>query len=343
MTACVLFCIINSNIIPILYRKTANLEKFIYNLLHIPILSYLTHYIIHVHADGLQARGYYARLMNLTQEMYLASGRQKVTIVVHSMGGPVSLHFLTGFPRVTQQWKDTYINAWITLSGAWSGGNEALQFLISGPSNLPSIFMFARYLVDDLLVPIFRTLESAVWMLPRASIWGSTTLVSTPTQTYTASEYQQLFSDVGYSTGYAMYEGILPINPDFPAPNVTTYCFYGVGVNTTEQLTYPKSFSGTSPIGEKPSITFGDGDGTVNVQSSEICLKWRNMPSHQFTTKTFAGVTHDGMVRNAGVLRQIAAIVGAPPPTSLVCGSAVGVYAFTSLILFLAIMVLFSA
>ena len=255
--------------------------------------------------------------MQLVEEMYQDNGQQKVTIVVHSMGGPVSLHFLTGYKKVTQEWKDTHINAWITLSGAWSGGNSILQFLIAGLNRLPSIFMFAHHFVDSLVLPVVRTLESGVWMLPRASIWGNTTLVSTPTQNYTANDYQQLFCDVGYDIGYEMYQKVLSINPNFPAPNVKTYCFYGIGVNTTQHLTFANEFTGSSPVGESSKITFGNGDGTVNVQSSEICLGWKNMPSeYPFTTRTYDGVTHSGMHKDARVLRDIAEIVGAPEPTN---------------------------
>ena len=255
--------------------------------------------------------------MHLVEEMYQDNGQQKVTIVVHSMGGPVSLHFLTGYKNVTQEWKDTHINAWITLSGAWSGGNSALQFLVSGPNSLPSIFTFAHHFVDSLLLPIVRTLQSGVWLLPRASVWGDTTLVSTPTQNYTANDYQQLFCDIGYDIGYEMYERVLSINPNFPAPNVKTYCFYGIGVNTTQSLSFANEFTGSSPVGESLKITFGNGDGTVNVQSSEICLDWKNMPSkYPFTSRTYDGVTHGGMHRNTRVLGDIAEIVGAPEPTN---------------------------
>ena len=53
--------------------------------------------------------------------MHNSSGGEKVTIVIHSMGGIVSLYFLNEV--VTQEWKDQYINAWVTLSRAWSGGS----------------------------------------------------------------------------------------------------------------------------------------------------------------------------------------------------------------------------
>jgi len=49
-------------------------------------------------------------------------------LVVHSMGGIVSLYFLNEV--VSQQWKDRYINAWVTLSAAWSGGNSVIEQII---------------------------------------------------------------------------------------------------------------------------------------------------------------------------------------------------------------------
>ncbi len=39
----------------------------------------------------------------------------KMTLMAHSMGGLVSLHFLTGISEIPQEWKDKYI-------GAWDGG-----------------------------------------------------------------------------------------------------------------------------------------------------------------------------------------------------------------------------
>ena len=44
----------------------------------------------------------------------------KMTLMAHSMGGLVSLHFLTGISEIPQEWKDKYI-------GAWDGGVPALR------------------------------------------------------------------------------------------------------------------------------------------------------------------------------------------------------------------------
>ena len=55
----------------------------------------------------------------------------------------------------------------------------------------------------------------------------------------------------------------------------------------------------------------GDGDGTVNTPSSEICLKWDGS-GYPFNYKTFNDVDHREIFRNEGVLREIGKIVGAP-------------------------------
>ncbi len=51
----------------------------------------------------------------LIKEMYEESGDN---IVVHSMGGPVTLYLLNNV--TTQDWKDKYINTFILLAGAWA-------------------------------------------------------------------------------------------------------------------------------------------------------------------------------------------------------------------------------
>lgn len=89
------------------------------------------------HAKQLTERGYFIALKQLIQTMYKENGNTKVTLVVHSMGGPVSLHFLTKV--VDQQWKDTYIRSYITLAGVWAGNSNGICTLLSGPPPNPFI------------------------------------------------------------------------------------------------------------------------------------------------------------------------------------------------------------
>ena len=74
--------------------------------------------------------------------MYATSDGTKVTIVAHRMGGLVSLHFLTGYEGIDQDWKDKYIHAYITLSAVWGGSVPSLQVAISAAHGVPnSLFL----------------------------------------------------------------------------------------------------------------------------------------------------------------------------------------------------------
>ena len=250
--------------------------------------------------------------------MYRENGNRKVTIVSHSMGAPIMLFFFTQSGVVTQEWKDRYIGNFIPIAGAWSGGNTALQFEISGltavnrrPGGMFNFFFRVQDFITDPFTSILRSFESIHFLLPRPSIWNNTVLVTTPARSYTANDYQQLFSDIGLTDGFAMYQGIENINRNFPSPNVPTHCFYGVGIDTPRSFRYTKSF----PEGANgdPEVTMGDGDGAVNLLSSEVCLRWRNNNGgRSFRSKTFTGAEHMAILNNEDVLRGIGRIIGVP-------------------------------
>ena len=249
--------------------------------------------------------------------MYRENGNRRVTIAAHSMGAPIMLHFLTQSGVVTQEWKDQFIGNFIPIAGAWSGGNEAVECEISGlrvnkwmPGYLFSLFSYIQDSISDLTIPFLRSFQSIYFLLPRPSVWGDTVLVTTPARSYTASDYQQLFSDIGLTDGFAMYQGVENINRGFPSPNVPTHCFYGVGIDTLESFHYARPFPEGADM--DPEVTMGDGDGSVNLRSSQICLRWaNNNGGRPFRSMVFEGVDHGAMIRTEDVLWEIGRIVGA--------------------------------
>ena len=270
------------------------------------------------YTDQLEKRGYYHQLKATIEDMYNSNGRTKVTLVVHSMGGLVSLHFLTGFSGINQAWKDKYIHAYVTLSAPWSGAVAALQTVISGARDLPDLLLFASDLIAEFIVPITRTFESLPLLFPKSSTFGNQVLISTPAKDYTASDYEELFRKVSYTNGYRFFQGVQRLNLGFPAPNVPTYCLYGVKVPTPLKYTYSKNFDGrTGTTGWEPNAVNGDGDGTVNIESSRVCHQWSSMPSEfPFRYMTFDGVGHNAIIDNSNVLAEIDKIVGAPKKKS---------------------------
>lgn len=57
------------------------------------------------------------------------NNNEPVTLIAHSMGGPMSLIFLQ---RQTQKWKDKYINSLISLAAVWGGSVKALKVFAIG-------------------------------------------------------------------------------------------------------------------------------------------------------------------------------------------------------------------
>ena len=275
--------------------------------------------------EELQRRGYYNNVKGLIETMYRDNGNRKVTVVSHSMGAPIMLHFLTQRGVVTQEWKDWYIGNFIPIAGAWSGGNIALQYMISGLSREEDdIFSSILFEIDGgipayRLTPVLRSFESTHFLLPRPSVWGNNVLVTIHTlsypQKYTANDYEQLFSDIGLTDGFSMYQGIENINRNFPSPNVPTHCFYGVGVDTPRSFEFIRSFSLWGVYYDLWDIKMGDGDGTVNDLSSEVCTLWAdNNGGRSFRSMTFDNgdeSEHMAIVGNSDVLEEIADIVGA--------------------------------
>lgn len=76
------------------------------------------------------------------EETYRVNDNQPVIILAHSMGGPMSLHFLQS---QTESWKDKYIKALVALSGAWGGSVKALKVFAVGKLIVKSdmLFVFA--------------------------------------------------------------------------------------------------------------------------------------------------------------------------------------------------------
>lgn len=117
-----------------------------------------------------------------------------------------------------------------------------------------------------------------------------------------------------------MFEGVQKIDSEI-YPNVPTHCFYGTTnkKKTPEKLSYKygkweflkKLFKNDAIKDKKPKISYGDGDGTVNIKSLDTCVtQWRD--EKDFKPKKFDSVSHSAIVSNRNVLKEIATIVEAP-------------------------------
>ena len=244
-------------------------------------------------------RGYFTALKQLVEKMYEENDNTKVSLLVASQGGPVSLYFLTRL--VTQDWKDTYIDTYIPLAAAFAGGSHLIHILLTGPVILSGTAVDEVDTRDE-----DRTIPAIYWLIPHASFWNDTVLVVTPSRNYTANDYKELFADVGYPQGYEQFK-ISENDLEVPSPNISTHCIYGVGFPTPLSFVYGEGFPD-----ERPEVVYGDGDSVVNRESLETCLRWTNS-SYPLKNTVFYGIaSHESAVTDVEVLQLIGSIVGAP-------------------------------
>lgn len=141
------------------------------------------------------------------EEMY-KDNKDKVTLVAHSMGGPVMLYFLNSV--VSQEWKNVYINAFIPISGAWAGGNRGLITFVSQISVENNTYL-------KLFTSSYPTMSSTAWLLPNPKIWKKETLIVTLQRNYTSEDFDAMFTDMNSKEDYIRFEKSLSINKNYPS------------------------------------------------------------------------------------------------------------------------------
>lgn len=124
-------------------------------------------------------------MKTLVEDTYQQADNQSVTLLVHSMGGPMSLHFLQ---QQDQKWKDKYIARIISLAGAWAGSVKAVKVFAIG-DDLGSFALSGSTMRAEQI-----TSPSLAWLLPSPFFWKNTeVLVSTPNKQYTLENLEEYF------------------------------------------------------------------------------------------------------------------------------------------------------
>uniref|UniRef100_A0A1E1WVS1 Putative phospholipase A2 n=1 Tax=Tityus obscurus TaxID=1221240 RepID=A0A1E1WVS1_TITOB len=241
-----------------------------------------------------ELKDYLESLKNLIMETYRMNGRQKVYIICHSMGCPVSLYLLN---HQSQAWKEKYVNGIVSLGGAWGGAVKALKVFASG-ENLGVV------VINPLTVrPEQRSSPSLAFVAPSNKFWSQEdVLVSTPKRNYTVDDYYQFFEDINYTVGWEMWKDVQGLIHDMTPPGIEVHCLHGANVSTIERLSY-------TDFSEQPTIFEGDGDGTVNLRSLRGCLIWKKEQKAQVYHQEFENVDHMGILSNPQALSYIAKVL----------------------------------
>ena len=189
--------------------------------------------------------------------------------------------------------------------GVWGGTAGQVSLFSSGKHTGYPTFHFTPRSPSE--VNSART-QVTYYLLPSPELWSADeVLAKTPERSYTVSNYDQFFQDIGFPLGIKLRQ--LVGNQTFPltahAPNVTVHCLHGTGVDTAESFTFGEGeFPDT-----QPDVTKGNGDGTVNIRSLRACNKWSQRQPYPVTLKEYPGVDHNGVLSSEDVHNYIKSLL----------------------------------
>lgn len=243
---------------------------------------------------------YFDNVASLVEDV-AETNSQRVVIVSHSMGGPVTQSFLNA---KSQSWKDKHIAAWFPIAGAFTGVPRVAKSLISG-DNFGISFVHA-----DQLKEIADTLESMYFLLPLPGVWPDNlvTVNSSPKNTIygpVISDYIALLKALDISGPEARVNTLMERRIAMKAPNVPVYCIYGTGIDTTPYRFEYDALDGSLPTKQMN----GTGDGTVPTPSSTHCKTWKQ--DQPVLLKRFDGLEHVDAVKKIQVFEYIQDIMEA--------------------------------
>nr|CDJ86003.1 Lecithin:cholesterol acyltransferase domain containing protein [Haemonchus contortus] len=241
---------------------------------------------------------YFDLLKTTIETTYRYNGNTKVITLGHSMGNPIMLYFFNNI--VDQAWKDKFIQSHVSLAGAWGGSMQLVRLFASGYN----MNYYRVILPPSSLRGMQRSFTSSAFLFPSRAVWNDTeVLASTAEKNYTMANVQEFFHDINYPTGWEQYKVAAQLNGDLHAPGVKLHCIYGTGIATAEQFTWPKGYFPDY----QPYVMYGDGDGTVNRRSAEVCLGWNktNNNGKPVTFHEIPNAEHMGILQSPPAIEII--------------------------------------
>jgi len=120
-----------------------------------------------------------------------------------------------------------------------------------------------------------------------------------PSKEFRASETPEFFRQMGREDSAQMMEHALAHGSTTSDPGVAVHCIFSYNVQTISNLAYT-----TTEDMDDAIVTMGDGDGSVDLDSLEVCTRWAS------TEKVYKipGVTHIGTLGVKQVLDVILAV-----------------------------------
>lgn len=294
-------------------------------------------------ADEEYLQSSYLDLQGLIEETYeftrdCPTGPKRIHVMTHSLGGPYYLYFLNTF--VSQEWKDMYLESFLSFSTPFHGAQMAYRTAISGDSEgLPGH--------NYAFLPAEKIMGGLLWMIPYANIYGDQEFVQVGNRTYTAQlddaedSLPALFRQLPLDRSDVidiLRSIITKRTAVVEAPNTRLYCIYGSSIPTEAFDVYKDLNATTSdpdmyrePVLQNDKIILAppspqllmplndtnpyskdevQGDKIVEQVSLRVCNQWvGNNGGADVFIKEFPGYHHVTMLSQQPFLDYVMAII----------------------------------
>ncbi|OHS94049.1 Lecithin:cholesterol acyltransferase family protein [Tritrichomonas foetus] len=210
---------------------------------------------------------YYIDVKKLIEECYEQTGK-KQTLFGYS-GGCFSMHyFLTR--KVTQEWKDKYIDHIILVGPSYGGAVSAWLCLWSGMSWFPGT-------ESEPMVKFLRSIPTLYSHVPNYVIHKDMPAIIGPNgETYTHAQARQIFYDQGKVDDienrmiYEFAEKDV-LSQDLADPGVDAYLIFNSILPTNVGLNFSEGFD------KMPTTIIGEGDIVLSKESLYYgCKNWKS-------------------------------------------------------------------
>jgi lysophospholipase III len=242
--------------------------------------------------------------MKTSIEQVVAKNHGKGVVAVSiSAGGPFLALFLNQY--VDQAWKDKYIHALFSVSGAFSGTAIApMQYLSLQQNVVIPIDKVPKYVVDR-FSRILQSTSSLSWLFPNEDSFHAP-IITTPSKQYHAHELADALTHAGYTEQAHLYLANRPyFGGTHLVPGVRTYCLSGYGVPTMTAIEYD-----TDDMTGPPTVTgWDDGDNCVTVESLRQCDAWADAQKEPVHAYHFFNQSHTELLSHPNVIRQFLDVV----------------------------------
>lgn len=236
-------------------------------------------------------------------EQNCALQQHRAIIIGHDLGSVVANYFLVGS---LQNWKDKFIDKFISISGTFGGCPKALRKVLAGePVN------FSKAI---------RNMSGLSLLLPNPKIYGDRPLLLFNNVTYTSKDIGKLISTEANQV-LAISEKVR--NTSMNAPGVEVHVLAGTDINTENFYKYDMALD-TEPEKNIPFYQlelpfdqkfyyddYYNGDGTMPKFALEYPIWWSKKQMQPVYFQFFTGCEHTKILSTLEPVRYILENIGA--------------------------------